>query len=794
MKIINSNRMILIATLAGVASLTYADDQAPVKGAQATVAAVAEVKPVAETPMTEDWKSGTFSIGAQQRDVDTISSKFTEYREVPNGVIAPSFRFQGQKHAFRYDFFGENVKQTDPRFRMRMGEDKWRLEGEYNRIPHNFGNGGHTLLQQTSEGVWEMSDSLQRYFQTTIEAAPRSALTYPFLLNLVSPSLAAANQVDVKLTRERGDLTFIAKPSDPTEFRFTYARERRTGSRAASGTSFGFGNVVELPEPLHYLTEDFGGDGQYEGSWGVLRGGVHYNRFQNSVQSLTFDNPFRITDSTDGAAYTAPGSGSVSGPVTGRISLPPDNETVIANASVMFKIKNRTRLTADASIGQWSQNKSPFLAYTTNTAIISPLNAANVSTLPASKLDGKADVKSFNAFFTSQPVKDLWLTARFRAYELDNKTPRIRTPGYVRFDGVWEDFPRISVPYGYKNDRLDATVGYRFRDVSLEGGFKHIKMERTFRETEETSENGFTAAATLHTSDWLVLRGSYEKSKRDFAGLEIGKSEDASFQAVTAPANLLAVPSNTLQTSGQPLCPSGTICNLRYDQANKDTERIGTTASLSPNDKVTFSVGYSRTKDDYPDSQFGLLTAKLDSISVDVDLSPNEKASLYAFYSYEKVANFQVGRQSGATVSTNVLDNWTSDVADKVNSIGAGADFTLVPEKWLLKLYGRYQKVNGNNSLFAPAGGAPALARTGIGGVQSFGTWDDTDITTVSAEAKYQFATDWAVSLGAWIEDYKFNDLASDGLTNYVPASLFLAANDGSYTAKVAYVRFTYHW
>ena len=794
MKIINSNRMILIATLAGVASLTYADDQAPVKGAQATVAAVAEVKPVAETPMTEDWKSGTFSIGAQQRDVDTISSKFTEYREVPNGVIAPSFRFQGQKHAFRYDFFGENVKQTDPRFRMRMGEDKWRLEGEYNRIPHNFGNGGHTLLQQTSEGVWEMSDSLQRYFQTTIEAAPRSALTYPFLLNLVSPSLAAANQVDVKLTRERGDLTFIAKPSDPTEFRFTYARERRTGSRAASGTSFGFGNVVELPEPLHYLTEDFGGDGQYEGSWGVLRGGVHYNRFQNSVQSLTFDNPFRITDSTDGAAYTAPGSGSVSGPATGRISLPPDNEAVIANASVMFKIKNRTRLTADASIGQWSQNKSPFLAYTTNTAIISPLNAANVSTLPASKLDGKADVKSFNAFFTSQPVKDLWLTARFRAYELDNKTPRIRIPGYVRFDGVWEDFPRISVPYGYKNDRFDATAGYRFGDVSLEGGFKHIKMERTFRETEDTSENGFTAAATVHTSDWLVFRGSYEKSKRDFAGLEIGKSEDASFQAVTAPANLLAVPSNTLQTSGQPLCPSGTICNLRYDQANKDTERIGTTASLSPNDKVTFSVGYSRTKDDYPDSQFGLLTAKLDSISVDVDLSPNEKASLYAFYSYEKVANFQVGRQSGATVSTNVLDNWTSDVADKVNSIGAGADFTLVPEKWLLKLYGRYQKVNGNNSLFAPAGGAPALARTGIGGVQSFGTWDDTNITTVSAEAKYQFATDWAVSLGAWIEDYKFNDLASDGLTSYVPASFFLAANDGSYTAKVAYVRFTYHW
>ena len=216
--------------------------------------------------------------------------------------------------------------------------------------------------------------------------------------------------------------------------------------------------------------------------------------------------------------------------------------------------------------------------------------------------------------------------------------------------------------------------------------------------------------------------------------------------------------------------------------------------SISPSDKVTFLVGYFRTKDDYTESKFGLVTAKLDSLSLDFDVSPNDKTSLYAFYSYEKIANFQIGRQSGATPSNNPIDNWTSDVGDKVNSVGVGADFILVPDKWFLNLYGRYQKVDGNNTLFSAPGSAPSLARAGIGGVQSLAVYDDSKIATVSAEAKYQFATEWAVSLGAWIEDYKFNDLASDGLTNYVPASFFLAANDGSYTAKVAYVRFTYHW
>jgi Putative outer membrane beta-barrel porin, MtrB/PioB len=216
--------------------------------------------------------------------------------------------------------------------------------------------------------------------------------------------------------------------------------------------------------------------------------------------------------------------------------------------------------------------------------------------------------------------------------------------------------------------------------------------------------------------------------------------------------------------------------------------------ALSPNDKVTVSVGYLRTKDDYKESRLGLISAKFDSVSMDIDVAASEKANLYAFFSYEKVADFQVGRQSGATPSNNPVDDWTSNVADKTNSMGLGANFILVPDKWFLNLSGQYQKVNGNNSLFSAVGSAASLARTGIGGVQSIPLYDDTKISTVSAEAKYQFAADWVFSLGGWIEDYSISDVASNGLTNYVPASFFLAANDGNYTAKVAYVRFTYHF
>ncbi len=780
------NNIILAAALASLPGLTLAQEK-PVVPEQ--------TKAVAAAPLSEDWKMGTVSFGAQQTESNTISSKFMEYREVPNGVVAPYFRFQGKKNDLRYDFIGENVQQTDQRFRMRLGAETWKVEGDYNRIPHNFGNAGRTLLQETSEGVWQMSDSLQRTFQNTLEATtPRSLINYPFLLAMVQPSLASANLVDIKLSRERGNVAFVMSPSDPVEFRVIYSRERRTGSRAAAGTAFGFGNVVETPEPLHYLTEDFGAEGQYEGGWGVARAGVHFNRFGNKIESLTFDNPFRAIDSTDSGAYQAPGAASVGGAAVGRMALPPDNESMIASASVMFKLRNRTRLSADVSLGEYTQNKSPFLAYSTNTAIVSPLVASNPASLPASKLDGKAGIKSLNLYFTSQPVNDLSLTARFRGYEFDNETPRITFPGYVRFDGYWNAVPRISVPYSYKNDRFDATVGYRFGDLSVEGGFKHVKMERTFRETEDTKENGVSLSASLHTSDWLVFRGSYEKANRDFEHLEIELSEDSSFVNPGAATNLFAILPTTRQTSGEPLCPSGTVCNLRYDQAKKDIERLGAHVALSPNDKVTISAGYLRTLDDYKESKFGLIKAKFDNVSLDVNVAASENANLYAFYTYEKLADFQVGRQSGATPSANPIDDWTSTVKDKTNSLGGGADFILVPDKWFLNLYGQYQKVDGNNSLFSAPGSAASLARAGIGGVQSIPLYDDMKIATLSAEIKHQFSTDWSASLGGWYEDYKFKDVATNGLTNYLPASFFLAANDGDYTAKVGYVRFTYRF
>jgi hypothetical protein len=761
---------------------------------------------------------GEFTLGVSQTDSDTTSSKFLEYREIPNGLFAPNFRFAGETSKLRYDVWGLSVRQKDQAFKGFLSYDKLLVEASYIQIPHNFGNAGRTLLQEVSPGVWRVPDTLQQAFQNALPATPpaRSGVVYTCdprpssvpanvqcvsLFNLVAPALAAGNSVDLRLNRERGNVTLTLRP-EPVDVSVTYFRERRVGSRAASGTAFGFGNVVELPEPLHYLTQDFAANAQVSGSWGAIRGGVRYNWFANRLPTMTFDNPFRLVDSTDASAYQAPGSASVGGAAVGVMALPPDNDSLTGSVGATLKFGKRSRLIADASYGQWQQNETSFIPYTTNTAIyfdpdgpggpqaLAP--ASDVSALPTARLDGKIDVTSFSTMFTSRPADNLRVTARFRLYDLDNKTPQIRIPGYVRFEGVWEDIPRISVPYAYRNQRADASVSYDFGVLTLEGGVRTSHFDRHFRETEKTTENAVSLAADVR-KDWFNLRASYEKASRDYEGLEIELSEEASFQIHSAPVNVYAIPSGSPIYAS--LCGTGPVCNLRYDQAKKDTDKINAMLSLTPGGgKVALTLFYLRADDDYTESRFGLTQAQFDTVTGEVTLTPSDKATLYAYYTNETIKNALRGRQSGATISTNPLDDWTSDVKDKVDSVGGGADFTLKPDAWFVSLQGRWQKVDGNNDIFSAAGGAPANARTAVGGVQSIPLYDDTRLLTVSAELKYQFAKAWTATLGGFFEDYEIRDSNTQGLLNYVPGSFFLAYNDGDYQAKVGYVRLSYRW
>lgn len=703
------------------------------------------------------------NLGFQIRDVDTRSSKFLEYRDVPEGLSGPSLRVSGITGNTLFRISGENLSQEDRRVRVYADHPLVWLDLTYDQIPHRFGFDARSIETRVSRDVWGVADTTQRQFQTGLESVARSSINFNFLRGLVEPALNTASVFDVELQRHRTNLALRLFPEAQLDTHITYFQENRHGNRGA-GTSFGFSNVVETPEPTEFRTRDVGLSAEYPIKNGLIRGMLRVNEFENDFSSYMFDNPFRLVSSTDASAYQAPGTASINGPSFGRIALPPDNRALNLAGGITYKLPYNSRINADLVVGRWKQNET-FIPMTTNVAI----PEAQAVTLPRTSLDGKINTTSFNAVFTTRPFKAFNITARLRHYDLDNETPRFQIPGYVRFDASWNPSARVSVPYSWTNDRAEVAASYDFRLLTIEGGLRRETMERTFRETGKTTEDILHLAADFKPAAWATVRASVEFGERDFDEYDFERSEDASFVvAPSAPGNLPQL--------------------RRFDQAKRDTSRAVAMIQLTPLDSLTIALNGVHFFDDYDDeSDYGLLTWRTDSYTAEVDYTPTNRVTLFGYFTRDNARGFQRGRQSAATVSVNPLDDWTASNSDKSSSFGLGATFGVVPDKVDVRLSTRYQNVNGNADLFSPPGGTPDVA-------VPIPQVDDTRLVTTSAELLYRLAERWDVSVGGWIERYRIRDAQSSGTQPYMPGGFFLAENNGDYKGNVAFVRATFRF
>jgi MtrB/PioB family decaheme-associated outer membrane protein len=765
--------VILSANVIVLGAPTFAQSDPPAAPVAATPSSGAAAQDKDATAST-DFQTGDVNLQLMGRP-DVGSSKFEEYRDVVKGVSVPAFRLFGSDGGLRFDLRGQNVKQLDERYTGYLKTDFFAVSADYNSIIHRIGNSGQTMLVQQSPGVWTMSPTLQRAFQNIWESTTNANRVFTtFVAPLFTPSIFNGNTVDVQVQRERTDIAVDLAPNQPFSAKMSYRREQRHGSGGLSSNYISY--EIETPSVTEYLTQDVGFNAALDKPWGSVRGGLHYNWFVDQVPSLTFDNPFRATDALSVTVGTGAAATGVGGPATGRMINPPDNSAYLGAFGTTLKLPDHTRITADVNLGRLSQN-AQFFPYTTNTAIVAPVLAAQTSSLPAQSLNGKIDTTSVVLAVTSRPVEPLHLALRYRRYDLNNLTPRITFPGYVSWDRSWSDGARINVPYGYTNTRLDASADYDVGPlVTLEGAYRRTTIDRTFRETEQTAENAGSVSVIMHVADMANLRAMYERGSRDYSGLDLARSEDASF--VVAPTGLSA---NALARDG----------SLRFDQAKRDSDRAGVIFDISPGSMTSFAFTYLHNNDTYNDTVYGLQNASYDTYTGEVTLSPGEQWNVNAYYTHEKNGSAQI---NNGTNNFPAIDNFTTQLQDSVDTLGAGAVFKIVPGKATLNLGGRYQNLVGTAGFLTQAGSSYQLARANIGGVQDIPNADNAKIVRLDASVDYAFSPKMMLTLGTWYEDYKFSDVDSVGLQNIYPGAFFLALNDGSYHVTVGYVRLTYHW
>jgi MtrB/PioB family decaheme-associated outer membrane protein len=770
---------VLLLTLM-VAAASFAQSTDPAAGTTQTTPPTtpeADATPAADSASAGPPEPGGvfgnyLDLGVPMVDFDPRSSKFLEYRDVPEGIAGPSFRLSSETAAAVIRLSGANLTQDD-RFVRAYIDTSWvRADIVYDQIPHRFGFDARSIETRVGRGVYGIADTTQQVFQTALErqaAINRAGINFTFLRALVEPALNTSNIFDVELVRNRGTLDLQILPEAELDTRITYFQEDRHGTRGA-GSSFGFGNVVETPEPIDYRTREVGFSAEYPIRNGLVRGMLRMNEFRDALRSYTFDNPFRLVDSTDPSAYQAPGSASINGPAVGRLSLPPDNRAVNAAAGILYKLPFSSRVTADFGVGRWTQDDR-FVPYTTNTAIREAFAGpgGTPTPLPQESLEGTINTVTVNLQFTSKPIRNTSFVARYRSYDLDNETDQITIPGYARFDAAWQPTARITVPYEWGSGRAELLATYDFRIASVEAGFRRETVNRTFRETRETTDNIWHIAGDVRPASWMLVRASYETGRRRFDEYDFERSEDASFVVhPTVPLNLPAL--------------------RRFDQANRDSDRVIAMLQITPLDTLTFSFNGTRSMEDYDDdSDYGLLEWRTSSLSAEADYTPTDRVTAYLFAAIDEMRGFQRGRQSGGTISTNPLDDWEADNSDKASTFGGGVTFGVIPERVDLHVSSRYQKVDGFADLFSPPGGTPDVAF-------SIPQVDDTRIVSVSAELDYRVMEMWEFAIGGWLERYRIDDAQTSNSQPYMPGGFFLAENNGDYNGNVVYVRATYRF
>ncbi len=701
---------------------------------------------------------GSVSVGAQAVKEVERSSKFTEYRDVPRGTYVPFLSLDLTKGATYFYLEATNLAQRDQRLLAGFGHyGTYSLDFRFDEIPHRFSFDGATPYVEHSPGVFTLNDVIRSAAEALVPTGTNTNIAAARAL--VSSFLTSAGPIDLGLQRKKASLDFAYTPSVPWAFNVSGSFENRSGNRPY-GASLGFSNAIELPEPIHYKTTNVDTNLEYDQTWGTVRAGVFASKFDNDVQTLLWDNPYRITDSTYATAYSA-GNGTAHG----QTALWPSNDAVKFYLRGSFKPVKGTRISAAASYGTFNQNQA-LLPFTVNTAIPgSDPNAANALSAPRETAMAKAHVSSLDLTLNSRLLKSVYLTAGYRYYDFANKIEELDIPtGYARLDQVWEAVPIAVEPYSYSRSRLFGDLTFNvLKNTSLVVGYSLYDVRRHLgHETDvnKSEEGTFKVALDSVPLDWLNLRVTYINADRDW-------SLNDTFVAYIPTFNF-----------------------KRYYEANRKRQAVNALVGLTPVANFDIQLTYSIGRDDYPDSDYGLKRDDFDMYGVDVSYTFAKNQVLYGFYSREIYDADQASRQSGATFSTNPLDDWTANIKDTVHTFGAGQVFEIVANKLNFNLSGSYSKAAGSSFFFSPPGGSPNTA------VNYDAPLDSTTWWTVQSSFKWKMMKNLSVVLGYWYEQYNLQDIVrNDVAVDYASAgAIFLGALEPNYKYHVGSLKFVYNW
>lgn len=611
------------------------------------------------------------------------TSKYNEYRDLRDGFFVPRVRLSmddiaGSKYFL--DVQSNNAIYHDQSYLATFGAWKrFKVQFRYDEIPHTYTNTARTLYTQTARGVLTIP-LLTRNTLQGLAASDPTLLPSTIQTQLV-PSM---NFIVPAIERRAGTFLFAYDLTPDWDLLASYSREHETGTRplglifnSSPSASLTGGYGAEVPEPIDYFNNTVKIRAEYARKRWVMQFGYTGSFFQNATKSLVFDNPFLTADCVAPTGCT----NATQGPATGQVDLYPDNQAHYLNFAGSFLLMKHLRLLVSINAGWLRQNDS-FLNYTTNTILL-----AGAGPLPSGSLQGEKQTLAMNYKLIQTLGKKFAIKAGYRQYDYNNDTPvRGFTPVQGDISAADPTSPEENTPFGYNRKNIEVTGNWYYaKKSSVKVGYEGEIMDRSHRDVEHSTENGFVAAIDSAPRKDLSFRVSYRYSERN-------------------PEQYLD--DQTLEINGG--ITADQIFSRRFDEATRTRNRGDAQIQYSPTDRLSFS-GFGGTMQDnfnhrggvnsatplnfiagttYPYYLYGVLKDLSYNAGFDSDFTLTNAVTMFAEYSYERYYKAMTSRYrapGGATPTPldcgtpgrgcdSANNDWGSTSREFVHILAGGID------------------------------------------------------------------------------------------------------------------------
>ena len=709
----------LLASMVAPATLRAQEPSTPTPGAASSA-------PQTDENFADFSGKGTFYTPGSDE------GRAQRYRDLRGGGTLEFLRWSRNSDSIWWSVQADHTAYRDQRYSAAINDfGKFNGWFQFNEIPLYFSQQTQTLFTAVRGNPFslQISDGIQSGLQN------RTLTT--------SQAAALAQRFDLRLKRTVAEYKSTYSPTKNLDLDVWFWTTAKTGNQPWAGT-FGFSDAVELPGPVQTRTTDLRLGVEWANERGSARLGYDGSFFKNDIETLVWDNPLRITDSP------------TLGPAQGRMTLWPDSTLNAGTASGTLNLPARSHATAYISIGNWSQD-NPLIPFTINSALpVIPLDRTTT--------DAQARVTSMNYTFSSRPIDNLLLTARYRTYDFDNRTPIFHVVNTVAYDTTVEPFADGGTsPYSINRKTFYTDASYTpTRYSAFLVGYTRERVNETFRFFDTTTENTVRASIDLSGISWLMLRGVYEHANRTGSGFDEQVLDDIGEQ----------------------------VSLRQFDISDRRANRVSIVTQVTPISSFSLNGSVTAGNEDRPGTVFGLRSNANRSYEIGADYVPRPAISMGASYTWEKYTSLQASRQAnpGPQFDDPTRD-WTTDGADRNRTFIGSMDLIKLAPKTDVRLSYTYSHAEAvyvyglaPNTTLPPVQQLPPVVN---------------ELQRATAEIRYRLSPRFGAGFVYWYDKYTVNDFATNPqtLTSIAQPSLFTIGYLGlPYTANTFSGRFTYYW